>query len=356
MQILITGNMGYVGPGVVRHLRASHPEATLAGLDMGYFAHCLTNAAQLPESRLNVQHYGDVRHVPEQALAGVDAIVHLAAISNDPMGHAFEEVTLAINHRASISLAQKAKAAGVKRFVFASSCSVYGFAESGPRTEQSEVNPLTAYARSKVLTERDLAGLAGPNFRVVCLRFPTACGMSDRLRLDLVLNDFVAGAVASKKITVLSDGSPWRPLINVRDMARAIDWAVHYAGDLKGNYLVVNAGSTAWNFQVKDLAEAVARHVPGVEVSINRNAQPDKRSYRVDFALYESLAPQHQPQMDLATTILELKNGLEGMNFTDSAFRNSQLMRLNVLTHLRQQGQLTEQLAWSSASPNLVHA
>jgi nucleoside-diphosphate-sugar epimerase len=272
------------------------------------------------------------------------------------MGHAYEEVTLEINHRASIALAQKAKAAGVKRFIFASSCSVYGFAESGPRTEQSEVNPLTAYARSKVFTERDLVALASPDFRVICLRFPTACGMSDRLRLDLVLNDFVAGAVASKKITVLSDGSPWRPLINVRDMARAMDWALHYAGNLPGNYLVINAGSSAWNYQVKDLAEAVAALVPGVEVSINRNAPPDKRSYRVDFSLYERLAPQHLPQMDLTTTILELKKGLEAMHFADPAFRNSQLMRLNVLTHLREQGQLTEQLVWSAASPKLVHA
>jgi nucleoside-diphosphate-sugar epimerase len=272
------------------------------------------------------------------------------------MGKAFEDVTLEINHRASVQLAQQAKAAGVKRFVFASSCSVYGFAEEGARTEQSEVNPLTAYARSKVFTERDLAALAGPNFRVVCLRFPTACGMSDRLRLDLVLNDFVAGAVASKKITVLSDGSPWRPLINVRDMARAIDWALHYDSDLPGNYLVINAGSTAWNYQVKDLAEAVARLVPGVDVSINRNAQPDTRSYRVDFKMYERLAPRHQPSVDLATTIQELRDGLEGMHFADSGFRNSQLMRLNVLTHFREQGKLNEQLMWSGASPRLVPA
>jgi len=356
MRILITGNMGYVGPSVVRHLRAVHPHAKLIGLDMGYFAHCLTNAATLPETLLDRQHYADVRNVPDEVLADVDAIVHLAAISNDPMGNAFEDVTLEINHRASVALARKAKAAGVSRFVFASSCSVYGFAEEGARTEQSELNPLTAYARSKVFTERDLAELADKNFAVVCLRFPTACGMSDRLRLDLVLNDFVAGAVASRKITVLSDGSPWRPLINVRDMARAIEWALNFGGEMKDHYLVVNAGSQVWNYQVKDLAEAVARLLPGVEVSINRNAQPDKRSYRVDFKLYETLAPRHLPQVSLATTILDLKDGLEGMRFTDPGFRDSQLMRLNVLTQLRQQGQLNDQLAWTGAFPKSVHA
>ncbi|HBH80982.1 MAG TPA: NAD-dependent epimerase, partial [Nitrospira sp.] len=295
MRILITGNMGYVGPLVLRRLRESHPESTLIGYDIGYFAHCLTGPSRFPESRADVQYFGDIRRVPEKILQGVDAIVHLCAISNDPMGAIFEDITLDINHRASIDLAVKAKRAGVKAFVFASSCSVYGFAEGGPRREEDELNPLTAYAKSKVRTERDLASLASESFTVTCLRFATACGMSDRLRLDLVLNDFVAGALVSKCINILSDGTPWRPLIHVRDMARAIDWAVQRDRRDGGVFLTVNVGSDAWNYQVKDLATAVTQLVPDVEVSINRDAQPDKRSYRVNFDKFSKLAQGFLP-------------------------------------------------------------
>lgn len=349
MKILITGNMGYIGPTVIRQLRASYPEATLVGFDMGYFAHCLTDAEIFPECRIDVQHFGDMRQLPDTLLDGVDAVVHLAGISNDPMGNSFEQVTLDINLRSSIELAKQAKAAGVRSFVFASSCSVYGFAEDGARTESSPVNPLTAYAKSKIHTEREIEPLAGKDFRITSLRFATACGMSERLRLDLVLNDFVAGAVSGGKITILSDGTPWRPLIDIKDMARAIDWAVDRPLDAGGAFVAVNVGSNEWNYQVRDLAEAVAKVIPGVEVSINKDAQPDKRSYRVSFDLFKSLAPRHQPQVDLMTAVQELKEGLERMRFKDQNFRNSQFMRLKVLTHLREQGLLTDQLTWARA-------
>jgi nucleoside-diphosphate-sugar epimerase len=227
MRILITGNMGYVGPGLVAHLRAVHPDATLLGYDSGFFAHCLTGADGLPERRLDAQHFGDVRDLPPHLLEGVDAVVHLAAVSNDPIGNRYEDVTMRINHEATVEVARRAREAGVRSFVMASSCSVYGAAEDGtPRDETSQVAPITAYARSKIASELDLEPLADDGFTVTCLRFATACGMSDRLRLDLVLNDFVAGAMASGRITVLSDGSPWRPLIHVSDMARAADWAI----------------------------------------------------------------------------------------------------------------------------------
>jgi nucleoside-diphosphate-sugar epimerase len=205
MKILITGNLGYVGPWVTRQLRSRFPDAELVGIDMGFFAHCLTASGPLPEAQLDAQHYADIRRIQPDLLQDVEAIVHLAAISNDPMGKAYEEVTLDINYQAGIRLARFAKSAGVRSFVFASSCSVYGAAEDRPRTENSEVSPLTAYARSKVLTEEGLRELADSRFRVSCLRFATACGMSDRLRLDLVLNDFVACAVATRRIVVLSD-------------------------------------------------------------------------------------------------------------------------------------------------------
>ena len=346
MKILVTGNMGYVGPCVIRQLRSSYPGATIVGLDIGYFAHCLTTNGILPECMVDLQYFKDVRFVEKETLKDVDAIIHLAAISNDPMGNTFEEVTLEVNHRASVELARKAKEVGVKTFVFASSCSMYGAAEDSARTEKAPLNPLTAYARSKVFTERDLEPLASKRFKVTSLRFSTACGMSDRLRLDLVLNDFMAGAVASKRITILSDGTPWRPLINVRDMARAIDWAISRDVANGGNFLAVNVGSDGWNYQVKDLAEAVANQIPGVEVSINKDAQPDKRSYKVNFELFRKLAPQHQPQVDLITSVRELKEGLEKIAFKNENFRESNFMRLNTVKQLQNRGLLNEKLEW----------
>jgi nucleoside-diphosphate-sugar epimerase len=346
MKILVTGNMGYIGPCVIQQLRASYPDSILVGFDIGYFGNCVTGAEILPECKVDQQFFADMRLFPAEILKGVDAIVHLAGISNDPIGNKFEEVTFDINHRASVNLAQRAKEAGVKSFVFASSCSMYGAAEDSARREDSTLNPLTAYAKSKAFTERDVQPLASEGFKVTCLRFSTACGWSDRLRLDLVLNDFVAGAVASKKITILSDGTPWRPLINVKDMARAIDWAVAREADCGGKFLAVNIGSDEWNYQVKDLAEAVARVIPGVEVSINKDAQPDKRSYRVNFELFRKLAPAHQPQVNLIDSIKELKAGLESLGFSDGEFRNSLYMRLKVLTELQEKGLLNEKLQW----------
>lgn len=349
MKILITGNMGYVGPNVVKRLRQSYPQATLLGLDTGYFAHCLTNAEIFPECRVDVQYFSDTRQPPWEALRGVDAIVHLAAISNDPMGNTFENVTSDINYRASAALAKKAKEMGVKAFIFASSCSMYGLADDSPRKETSQLNPLTAYAKSKVRTETELQKFADRDFQVTCLRFATACGMSDRLRLDLVVNDFVACALTSKNISILSDGTPWRPLIHVADMARAFDWAIQRNHDQGGNFLAVNVGSSAWNYQVKGLADAVAIVIPNVTISINKNAPPDSRSYRVDFSLFGQLAPKYQPQVDLLTAIRELRDGLEAMKFKDSNFRTSQYMRLEVLKYLIKQGLLNKNLEWSHA-------
>ena len=346
-KILITGNMGYIGPCVAKHLRLNYPSAKLIGLDIGYFGQCITSVDLLPENTLDILYFGDIREISTEVLNEVDAVVHLAAISNDPMGNRYEKVTMEINHQASIELARKARRQGVKSFIFASSCSMYGAADDRPRVETDPLNPLTAYAKSKVFTERELKPLAGGNFKITSLRFSTACGMSDRLRLDLVLNDFVAGAVAEKKITILSDGTPWRPLIDVKDMARAIEWAIDRDPDNGGEYVAVNVGSDEWNYQVKDLAEAVAEVIPGTKVSISKDAQPDKRSYKVNFDLFRKLAPDHQPRTGLTTSIMELRDGLKSIAFNDANFRDSKYMRLKVLTHLREKGLLDDQLQWT---------
>ena len=289
-----------------------------------------------------------MRDFDSAALEGVDAVVHLAAISNDPMGKQFEKITDEINHRTSVRLAEMAKARGVAHFVFASSCSMYGFSEGGPRKEDDELNPLTAYARSKVATEKAVTPLADESFTVTCLRFATACGMSDRLRLDLVLNDFVAGAYVSKKIDILSDGSPWRPLIHVDDMARAISWAVSRDSDNGGQALSINTGSNQWNYQVRELAEAVANEIDGTSININTDAMPDKRSYRVNFDLYAMLAPAHQPQVSLGQAVVGLRDGLDRMGFADSVFRESEYMRLKMLNTHMERKHLDANLRWLS--------
>jgi nucleoside-diphosphate-sugar epimerase len=346
-KILITGNMGYVGPGVETHLRDLIPSAILAGMDSGIFAHCLTGAKRLPETVIDQQIFSDVRDVTPELLKGVTGIVHLAAISNDPMGKSFESATAAINHIATVQLAKIAKTAGVKNFVFASSCSMYGAANEEARTETAPLNPLTAYARSKVASEADLKVLANAEFEVTCLRFPTACGMSPRLRLDLVLNDFVASAIANKEIVVLSDGSPWRPLIDVRDMARAIGWALTRESGPEKGFLAVNVGKNEWNYQVRDLAIAVSDACAGVKVSINTDAAPDNRSYRVNFDLFNSMTSDDLLIHDLASSIGLLKEGLEGMSFSDGDFRSTQWMRLKVLQQHMDEGAIDKEIRWT---------
>jgi nucleoside-diphosphate-sugar epimerase len=348
MRILVTGNMGYVGPIVVRHLRTRFSDAVIEGYDTGFFGPCLTATDVLPECLLDEQHFGDVRGFDGALLEGTDAVVHLAAISNDPIGNAFERATYEINHVATVELARMARAAGVGTFVFASSCSLYGFADDKPRDEHSALNPLTPYAKSKALAERDLRELAAPNFHVTSLRFATACGMSPRLRLDLVLNDFLACAAAGQTITVLSDGTPWRPLIDVTDMARAVEWALQREPFGDGNgFLAVNVGADDWNFQIKDLAAAVAQSVDGGRFSINGAAPSDRRSYRVDFGLFRRLASGHQPAADLQGSIGRLRDGLREMSFNDPAFRESGLMRINHLQRLREKGILDQDLRWT---------
>ncbi|HMA14859.1 MAG TPA: SDR family oxidoreductase, partial [Kiloniellaceae bacterium] len=351
MKIVITGNMGYVGPLCVAHLRRRWPEAQLTGVDSGLFAHCLTEDA-LPERALDCQLFRDVRDVTPALLEGADAVIQLAAVSNDPMGSRFEAVTGEINHRAAVHVARQAAAAGVGHFAFASSCSMYGYAEAGARKEDDALNPLTAYARSKAAAERDLEALAADGDMVVtALRFATACGFSPRLRLDLVLNDFVASALAAGRIDVLSDGTPWRPLIHVADMARAFEWAIARPASTGGRFLAVNVGSDDWNYQVAELAEAVRAAIPGTQVAINRDAPPDKRSYRVDFSRFRALAPDHQPRIGLDEAIRDLQQGLAALGFQDAGFRDSDLMRLNVLQRAIDGGRLRPDLRWQAAAP-----
>jgi nucleoside-diphosphate-sugar epimerase len=345
MKTLIIGNEGYVGPHVVNRIKQYHSDCWVAGFDIGYFAHTIT-AQEFPELNIDVQYRGDVRNFPENLLKEFDSVIYLAAISNDPMGKEFEQVTYDVNHYSAILIAKAAKKVGVNHFVYASSCSVYGSADDKPRTENSDLNPLTAYAISKVSTEKALEPLAANNFIVTCLRFATACGFSPRLRLDLVLNDFVASALAVGKIEILSDGTPWRPLIHVQDMGCAIDWAINRGHDNAANFLVVNTGSNNWNYQIKDLALAVKDQFTSIDLSINEDAEPDKRSYQVDFSLFKKLAPDYAPRIDLEEAVKDISKGLKAIGFNDSNFRQSNLMRLNVLHAHIKNDRLNNKLEW----------
>lgn len=347
MKTLIIGNEGYIGPLVVNRIKQNHTHSWVAGFDIGYFAHTIT-AQEFPERNIDVQYRGDVRQFPEDLLKGFDSVVYLAAISNDPMGKEFEQVTYVVNQHSAVSIAEAAKNTGVHHFVYASSCSVYGSAGDKPRTENSELNPLTAYAKSKVWTEKELEPLASEDFIITCLRFATACGFSPRLRLDLVLNDFVASALATEKIEILSDGTPWRPLIHVQDMACTIDWAANRNSDNGSNFLVVNTGSNDWNYQIKDLALAVKDQFSGIDLSINEDAEPDKRSYQVDFSLFSQLAPDYVPNIILAGAVKDISKGLVDIDFSDPNFRQSNLMRLNILRSHIKQKRLNEKLEWLS--------
>lgn len=347
MRIVITGALGYVGPLVVSRLRSSNSNAEIVGIDTGWFADQHDGTEPSPEIFADEVRYKDIRDLRVSDFHGVTHVVHLAAVSNDPMGDRYANVTEDINHRQAVRLAQLAREAGVSGFVFASSASVYGAGSDSPRSEASELAPQTAYARSKVSAETELTALANNSFTITCLRFATACGWSPRIRLDLVLNDFVASAVTTGKIEVLSDGTPWRPLIHVKDMARAVDWAVSdQRGDF-GDSVVVNVGSPEWNFQIRDLALAVSQELGGIDVSIAPLQAPDKRSYRLDFAQWQRLAPNHQPMETLKSAITELGSQLGGLPDLDSDFRSSKRIRLVRLEQLRNRDFLDDDLRWT---------
>lgn len=346
MKIFITGNLGYIGTALNQVLMKEYPTSKIIGFDTGFFSHSLTGLEYNPDQGVSIQYFGDIRDISPVHLDGVDAVVHLAGISNDPIGKEFEFVTSEINHEASIRLAKISIKAGVKNFVFASSCSMYGYADGNPRKETDPTNPLTAYARSKILTEDDIQKLDLGSMIFTSLRFATACGWSNRLRLDLVLNDFVASAISSKKITVISDGTPWRPLIDVDDMSRAIAWAIKRKLSEGGKFLAVNTGCNKNNYQVKDLALAVSQLIPGTSISVNSKGLPDNRSYVVDFSLYKKMAPKYQPRISIKDSIQRLYSGFLNMGFNNKNFRESSFIRLNTLKNHIKSKRLNTNLRW----------
>ena len=286
--ILITGNMGYVGSYLSKYLKMNILNTNLTGLDLGLFSHKYNFNNPIPEIFCDKHFFKDIRNIKEEDLKGIDKIVHLAAISNDPIGNKFETITNEINYLASKKLIQMALKSNVTHFVFASSCSVYGASNELNRSEDDVVVPITAYAKSKVDTERFVVKKNFNNFLFTSLRFSTACGASPRLRLDLAVNDFVASALIKKKITLNSNGLAWRPFIDVHDMSRAIHWALMRNESDGGHKLVLNVGKNENNYLIKDLANKISSKISGTCLSIGEKAVQDKRSYKVDFSRFKN--------------------------------------------------------------------
>lgn len=334
MKILVTGNLGYIGRVLTDYLiDAGHQ---VMGLDNGFFL----GADFIPSKHQVDTAIKDVRDVTESDLAGVDAILHLAALSNDPLGFINPDVTLEINYRASVDLAKKAKQAGVKRFVFSSSCSMYGLSQEAAVTESAPFNPQTPYADSKVKTETELVQLASEEFSPVYLRNATLFGPSPRMRLDLVVNNLVAHAMTSGVIKIMSDGTPWRPLVHIQDVCQAFYLAAT-ADQEKVHNQAFNVGSNQNNMQVKDIAQIVGQVVPNTDVAILGQGEPDTRSYKVSFDKITSQLG-FEPKFTVRDGVEELFELFKEIKFSQADFDNPMYTTLQKIKDLQAAGKVDD--------------
>lgn len=339
MRVLVSGHDGYIGAVLVKTLeRAGHD---VAGLDTGYYADCSfgDGIAELPARRL------DLREVTAGDVAGFEAVIHLAALSNDPLGELAPHLTEEINYRGSLALARAARQSGVRRFLFASSCSLYGSGGEGLVDETAPLRPLTPYAVSKVRTEEALLGLASADFSPVLLRNATVYGVSPRLRVDLVVNNLVGWAVTTGQICLSSDGTPWRPVVHVEDVAQAFAAALVAPRELVHGQ-AFNVGVAPDNLQVRELAQIVARAVPGCAVRQAPGSGPDRRSYRVDFRKLTRTLPEFLPAWNVARGAEQLRDAYRANHLSAADFLGRRYTRLQQIQHLRSEGLLDERLYW----------
>jgi nucleoside-diphosphate-sugar epimerase len=344
MKLLVTGVEGYIGCLLAPLLQKRGHE--MVGLDTGYY-----RDGWLFSDRELIAGFPrfinrDIRNIEAEDLRGIDAVVHLAELSNDPLGDNNPEVTFQINHLASVRLAQLAKEAGVKRFVYTSSCSVYGVADgTEPLTETSPTNPQTAYAKCKTLVERDVGEMASDRFSPTFLRNATAYGASPRMRFDIVLNNLCGIAATTGKITMTSDGSPWRPLVHLLDICEAIACVLDAPKDAIHNQ-IFNVGHDGDNFQVREIAEIVANVYPGCELSFGP-AGGDNRSYRVNFAKIHAQLPGFKCSWDARKGAQQLHDVFQRIGLDAAGFDAKPFTRLKQLKYLQASGQIDPQFYWN---------
>jgi nucleoside-diphosphate-sugar epimerase len=341
MNILVTGVEGYIGSVLAPFLMQRGHSVT--GLDTGFYREGWLYHPQHPKSPACINK--DLRRITEEDLTGYDAVVHLAELSNDPLGQHNPALTYNINHLGTVALAQKCVKAGVMRLVYTSSCSVYGAGSGEYKNEQSEANPQTAYAKCKTLVERDLSAMASDNFSPTFLRNATAYGASPHMRFDLVLNNLAGFAWTTKEIKMTSDGTPWRPLVHVRDIVLAIACTLEAPRPLIHKE-VFNVGFTSENYQVRQIAQIVADTFPSCRLTFGKS-DGDNRSYRVCFDKIHSRLPGFKCQFDAATGARELLNLFQSIDMSLDVFNFRPYTRLKQLQYLLQTGQIDDQFYWT---------
>ena len=338
LRVLVTGHHGYIGTVMVPIIEAAGFE--VCGLDSDLFDGCVFGDASVTGAISPIPYIKkDIRDVELSDLKGVDAVIHLCALSNDPLGNLNPEVTYEINHKASVKLAKLAKEAGIERYILSSSCSVYGAATTDIVNEESEVNPVTPYAESKVMAEKDIAKLADSNFSPTFLRSSTAYGLSPMLRFDLVVNNFIAWSFTKGIVLLKSDGSAWRPFVHIQDISRAFISVLKAPKDIVHNQ-IFNVGQNSENYRIREVAEIAKQTVPNSQIQYVEGAEPDQRSYRVEFDKIATTLPDFKPQWTVAKGAKQLYEAYKKVGLLVEEFEGPRYRRITHLENSLRSGRI----------------